>query len=150
MTSRAKRPKTALPFVFTEHGALMLASVLRSEVAVEISIKITRAFVAMRQTLRRFAASPITTCWKLSEKWSLRGLKYKGENFPSCRNATICQMVARRWCLSIRSPKPRLSTSLPSLKMRWGPSWYYDGRSWIYRDFVTQNSELSFKKAGIK
>ena len=51
MTSRAKRPKTALPFVFTEHGALMLASVLRSEVAVEISIKITRAFVAMRQTL---------------------------------------------------------------------------------------------------
>ena len=51
MTSRAKRPKTALPFVFTEHGALMLASVLRSEVAVEISIKITRAFVAMRHTL---------------------------------------------------------------------------------------------------
>jgi len=26
MTSRTKRPKSALPFVFTEHGALMLAS----------------------------------------------------------------------------------------------------------------------------
>lgn len=51
MTSRAKRPKTALPLVFTEHGALMLSSVLRSEVAIETSIKITRAFVAMRQTL---------------------------------------------------------------------------------------------------
>ena len=51
MTSRAKRPKSALPFVFTEHGALMLASVLRSEVAIETSIKITRAFVAMRKTL---------------------------------------------------------------------------------------------------
>ena len=51
MTSRAKRPKTALPLMFTEHGALMLSSVLRSEVAIETSIKITRAFVAMRQTL---------------------------------------------------------------------------------------------------
>ncbi len=51
MTSRAKRPKSALPLVFTEHGALMLSSVLRSEVAIETSIKITRAFVAMRQTL---------------------------------------------------------------------------------------------------
>ena len=51
MTSRVKRPKSALPLVFTEHGALMLSSVLRSDVAIETSIKITRAFVAMRQTL---------------------------------------------------------------------------------------------------
>ena len=51
MTSRMKRPKSALPFVFTELGALMLSSVLRSPVAVETSIKITRAFVAMRQML---------------------------------------------------------------------------------------------------
>ena len=51
MTSRAKRPKSASPLAFTEHGALMLSSVLRSEVAVETSIKVTRAFVAMRQAL---------------------------------------------------------------------------------------------------
>ncbi len=51
MTSRSKRPKSALPFVFTEHGTLMLASVLRSDIAVEMSIKITRAFVAMRTML---------------------------------------------------------------------------------------------------
>ena len=51
MTSRAKRPKTARPLAFTEHGALMLSSVLRSDVAVETSIKITRAFVAIRQSL---------------------------------------------------------------------------------------------------
>ena len=51
MTSRMKRPKSALPFAFTELGALMLSSVLRSPVAVETSIKITRAFVAMRQML---------------------------------------------------------------------------------------------------
>lgn len=46
MTSRSKRPKSALPLAFTEHGVLMLSSVLRSEVAIEVSIKITRAFVA--------------------------------------------------------------------------------------------------------
>ena len=56
MTSRAKRPKSASPLAFTEHGALMLSSVLRSEVAVETSIKVTRAFVAMRQAL---FASPL-------------------------------------------------------------------------------------------
>ena len=51
MTSRSRRPKSALPYVFTEHGTLMLASVLRSDIAVEMSIKITRAFVAMRTML---------------------------------------------------------------------------------------------------
>ena len=44
-----------LPYTFTEHGALMLSSVLRSDVAVETSIKITRAFVAMRQALNLLA-----------------------------------------------------------------------------------------------
>ena len=47
-TSRLKRPKSALPFAFTEHGALMLSSVLKSNIAIEISIKITRAFVAIQ------------------------------------------------------------------------------------------------------
>ena len=46
MTSRMKRPKSSLPLAFTEHGALMLSSVLRSDIAVDTSIKITRAFVA--------------------------------------------------------------------------------------------------------
>lgn len=51
MTSRLKRPKSALPLAFTEHGALMLASVLRSDIAIDMSVKITRAFVAMRTIL---------------------------------------------------------------------------------------------------
>ena len=38
-----------LPFAFTEHGVTMLASVLRSEKAIEINIKIVRAFIALRQ-----------------------------------------------------------------------------------------------------
>jgi len=37
------------PYVFTEHGAIMLASVLKSETAVQASIRIVQAFVEMRK-----------------------------------------------------------------------------------------------------
>ncbi len=40
-----------LPYVFTEHGVTMLASVLRSETAVNASIQIIKAFVSMRKFL---------------------------------------------------------------------------------------------------
>jgi hypothetical protein len=38
-----------LPFAFTEHGVTMLASVLRSDKAIDINIQIVRAFIALRQ-----------------------------------------------------------------------------------------------------
>jgi hypothetical protein len=40
-----------LPYVFTEHGAVMLANVLKSGPAVRASIQVVRAFVRMRQRL---------------------------------------------------------------------------------------------------
>jgi hypothetical protein len=40
-----------LPFVFTEHGAVMAASVLDSERAVQVSIYVVRAFVQLREML---------------------------------------------------------------------------------------------------
>jgi hypothetical protein len=39
------------PYAFTEHGAVMLASVLNSEVAVQASIFVVRAFVEIREYL---------------------------------------------------------------------------------------------------
>lgn len=39
------------PMVFTEHGAVMLASVLKSRAAVETSIRVVRAFVQLRGAL---------------------------------------------------------------------------------------------------
>ncbi len=39
------------PYAFTEHGAVMLSSVLRSERAVKASIQVVRAFVQMRSLL---------------------------------------------------------------------------------------------------
>jgi len=40
-----------LPYAFTEHGAIMLANVLNSQVAVQVSIQIVRAFIKLRETL---------------------------------------------------------------------------------------------------
>jgi uncharacterized protein (UPF0335 family) len=39
------------PFAFTEHGAVMLSSVLRSDIAIHTSVLIVRAFVALRQLI---------------------------------------------------------------------------------------------------
>jgi hypothetical protein len=49
MTYPIKRPKTALPQVFTEHGVTMLATVLRSKKARQTSVAIVRAFIALKQ-----------------------------------------------------------------------------------------------------
>ncbi|OGT03377.1 MAG: DNA-binding protein [Gallionellales bacterium RIFCSPLOWO2_12_FULL_59_22] len=40
-----------LPYAFTEHGAIMAASVLNSPRAIEISVHVVRAFVHMRELL---------------------------------------------------------------------------------------------------
>ena len=50
-TSSLHGGKRKLPWVFTEHGAIMLASVLNSPIAVEASVRVVRAFVGMREQL---------------------------------------------------------------------------------------------------
>jgi hypothetical protein len=48
-SSQKKRKSGITPYAFTEHGVSMLASVLRSEKAVQMSIAIVRAFIALKQ-----------------------------------------------------------------------------------------------------
>lgn len=48
---KAKMGLRRPPYVFTEHGALMLANVLKSSRAVDMSILVVRAFVRLRQLL---------------------------------------------------------------------------------------------------
>jgi cell division septum initiation protein DivIVA len=43
--------RRSLPYAFTEHGAIMAATVLNSEQAVEMSVFVVRAFVRMREAL---------------------------------------------------------------------------------------------------
>jgi hypothetical protein len=47
--SRSHGGRRSLPVVFTEHGAIMLASVLNSDVAVQASVRVVRAFVKLRE-----------------------------------------------------------------------------------------------------
>ena len=41
----------ARPLAFTEHGALMLGNVLKSQRAIEVSLLVTRTFVQLRELL---------------------------------------------------------------------------------------------------
>lgn len=49
MTSTIKRPRSALPYAFTEHGVTMLASVLKSSKARKMNVAIVRAFITLRK-----------------------------------------------------------------------------------------------------
>lgn len=48
---RPLRFSPSLPYAFTEHGAIMLASLLNTPVAVEASVQVVRAFVRLREIL---------------------------------------------------------------------------------------------------
>ncbi len=64
--------RRTLPYVFTEQGISMLASVLHSEVAIKVSIGIMRAFVEMR----RFIANNALLFERIS-KVELKQLEYQ-------------------------------------------------------------------------
>jgi phage regulator Rha-like protein len=50
-SNREKMGLRIPPFAFTEHGVLMLASVLNSERAIQVNIRIVRIFAKMRELL---------------------------------------------------------------------------------------------------
>jgi len=50
-SKKGRGGRRKLPWVFTEHGAIMLASVLNSPVAVQASVRVVRAFVRLRELL---------------------------------------------------------------------------------------------------
>jgi len=52
VTLNSKVGRKYLPFVFTEQGVAMLSGVLKSEVAIHMSIQIMTAFVSMRRTIQ--------------------------------------------------------------------------------------------------
>ena len=52
LKNRRGQHRKYLPYVFTEQGVAMLSAVLRSDTAINVSIQIINAFVAMRRFLR--------------------------------------------------------------------------------------------------
>lgn len=50
-TTKQRGGRRYLPYVFTEHGAVMLATVLNSEMAIKMSVFVVRAFVELREII---------------------------------------------------------------------------------------------------
>ncbi len=48
-SSQSKRQSRLTPYAFTEHGVTMLASILKSERAVKMSIAVVRAFIELKK-----------------------------------------------------------------------------------------------------
>ena len=67
------------PYAFTEQGVAMLASVLKSETAVEVSIRIMDAFVAMRRAL--VAIAPVLTRLDTMERRQITDQQRNDERF---------------------------------------------------------------------
>jgi hypothetical protein len=55
-TSRKRRRKTHRPWAFTEHGALQVANILRSDRAIAMSVYVIRAFIELRERIASNAA----------------------------------------------------------------------------------------------
>ena len=49
ISKRGRGGRRSLPWVFTEPGAIMLASVLNSKIAMQASVRVVRAFVRLRE-----------------------------------------------------------------------------------------------------
>ncbi len=100
-----------MPFAFTEQGVSMLSAVLRSPIAVQTSVAIMRAFVAMRN----YITTTSTLTAELAElRASIELLRRDGEETLETVNDlseytreeidTIYQAIA---ALSVKSPQPR-------------------------------------------
>lgn len=110
-TSPIKRPKSALPYAFTEHGVVMLSSVLRSETAIQVNIAVTRAFVAVRQMI---AANPVALRLSTLEK-RFEELKQDLEeiftDYNDINEDTRAQLEAINATLAELQPKTKTHTS---------------------------------------
>ena len=85
----------ALPFAFTEHGAIQAANVLASSQAVEMGIYVVRAFVQLRQALatnadiaKRLAELAPGDAELLTLK-AMRALRTKRSNLPPKKHGNI-------------------------------------------------------------
>ncbi|MCG2725467.1 MAG: ORF6N domain-containing protein [Elusimicrobia bacterium] len=51
ISKKGRGGRRKIPTVFTEHGAIMLASVLNSDLAIKASVQVVRAFVRLREVM---------------------------------------------------------------------------------------------------
>jgi len=70
-----------MPYVFTEQGVAMLSAVLRSPIAVDVSVRVINIFVAMRKALASVA--PIITRLEIAERRQIIDQQRNEERFDT-------------------------------------------------------------------
>jgi phage regulator Rha-like protein len=91
-----------LPFAFTEHGVIMLSSVLNSKIANQINIAVVKAFIEMR----RYIAKPIRKKLDDLEKVLMLHIDDTNHNFAE-HAAVINQIITKLNNLIETPPKPK-------------------------------------------
>ncbi len=101
-TSNSKGGRRYLPYAFTEHGAIMAATVLNSRRAVEMSVLVVRAFVRLREML--------ATNRRLAEKI------YELEGRVGTHDSVIRELIKsiKAMMLIRRSARKRIGFQLPA------------------------------------
>jgi len=112
-----------LPFAFTELGATMLSTVLRSEVAIDASILVVRAFVAARYLV----SSPIVNEVKALQKEVKELKQYVEEAFTDYNDVNedtriqlelINQSLAELQAKKKEMDKPRIPIGFQAIEER--------------------------------
>ena len=80
------------PYAFTEQGVSMLSAVLKSSVAIQVSIAIMRAFVAMRN----YITTTTTVTAELAEIRAKLGRYWSGWTPTMPRRSAICRKICAR------------------------------------------------------
>jgi len=88
-----------LPLAFTEHGIIMLSSVLNSKIATHINIAIVKAFIDMR----RYIAKPV--CEKLDNLEKILMLHIDDTSYNFAENAAIIEDIITKLNNHIKKPQ---------------------------------------------
>jgi phage regulator Rha-like protein len=101
-SKNGKGGRRYLPFAFTEHGVIMLSSVLNSKIANQINISVVKAFIEMR----RYIAKPIRKKLDDLEKVLMLHIDDTNHNFAE-HAATINEIITKLNNLIETPPKPK-------------------------------------------
>jgi phage regulator Rha-like protein len=91
-----------LPFAFTEHGVIMLSSVLNSKIAAQINIAVVKAFIEMR----RYIAKPVRKKLENLEKVLMLHIDNTNHNFAK-QTAIINEIITSLNNLIAQPPKTK-------------------------------------------
>ncbi|MCL2212159.1 MAG: ORF6N domain-containing protein [Treponema sp.] len=101
-SNESKGGRRYLPYVFTEHGVLMLSSVLSSKKAINVNIEIMVTFIKMRQ----YVLSQTSSNEQISELYKLLMLHIDNCDFKFSEHDKSINQIIKALNNLIEKPKP--------------------------------------------